>query len=287
MKMLRVGPVGEERPAVMTDDGRTLDVSARIRDYDEGFFASGGLDRLRTLAAGGADGFPEVDLDQERVGACIARPSQVLCIGLNYADHAAESGLEVPAEPVVFNKAPNTVVGPNDDVLIPPGSTKTDWEVELGVVIGRRARYLPDESAALDVVAGYCISNDVSEREYQIERGGQWVKGKSCETFNPCGPWLVTPDEVGDVQNLAMRLRLNGETVQDGNTRTMVFSVAHLVWYLSRFMVLEPGDLINTGTPPGVGLGMSPPHFLVDGDVMELEIEGLGHQRQRCRDATV
>jgi 2-keto-4-pentenoate hydratase/2-oxohepta-3-ene-1,7-dioic acid hydratase in catechol pathway len=286
MKLLRVGPVGEERPAVMTDDGRALDVSAQARDYGETFFADGGIDRLRSLMADGADGLPEIDLRRERIGACIARPSQALCIGLNYADHAAESGLDVPAEPVVFNKAPNTVVGPNDDVLIPPDSVKTDWEVELGVVIGRRARYLADAEAAAGCVAGYCISNDVSEREYQNERGGQWVKGKSCETFNPCGPWLVTPDEVGDVQHLAMKLRLNGETVQDGSTSTMVFSVAHVVWYLSQFMVLEPGDLINTGTPPGVGMGMSPARYLADGDVMELEIERLGSQRQRCRDAT-
>ena len=286
MKLLRVGPVGEERPAVMIDDGRVLEVSAELHDYGGTFFAGGGIDRLRSVMADGVDGLPEIDLQRERIGACITRPSQVLCIGLNYADHAAESGQAVPAEPVVFNKAPNTVVGPNDDVLIPPNSTKTDWEVELGVVIGERARYLADEEAAAGCIAGYCISNDVSEREYQIERGGQWVKGKSCETFNPCGPWLVTPDEVGDAQDLAMKLHLNGETVQDGSTNTMVFSVAYVVWYLSQFMVLEPGDLINTGTPPGVGLGMSPPRYLKDGDVMELEIERLGSQRQRCRNAT-
>ena len=287
MKLLRVGSVGNERPAVMTENGRVLDVSSEVDDYGEAFFAGGGLDRLRSLLDDGGDGLPTVDLDGERIGAPIARPSQVLCIGLNYADHAAESGLAVPSEPVVFNKAPNTVVGPNDDVLIPPKSEKTDWEVELGIVIGSRARYLQDEDAAVRAIAGYCISNDVSEREYQNERGGQWVKGKSAETFNPCGPWLVTPEEIDDVQSLAMTLRVNGEAMQDGTTATMIFSVAHVVWYLSQFMVLEPGDLVNTGTPPGVGMGKKPPRYLKDGDVMELEVEGLGAQRQQCRRATV
>ncbi|GIH24805.1 2-hydroxyhepta-2,4-diene-1,7-dioate isomerase [Acrocarpospora phusangensis] len=213
-----------------------------------------------------------------RIGAPIARPGKVVCIGLNYQDHAEESGADTPAEPVVFMKASNTVVGPFDEVLIPRNSTKTDWEVELAVVIGRTARYLESHEAALDCVAGYAISNDVSEREFQLERGGQWDKGKSCETFNPLGPWLVTADEVADPQRLGLRLWVNGESRQDGDTKNMIFDVAEIVRYLSWFMVLEPGDLINTGTPAGVALGGRP--YLREGDVMELEIDGLGRQRQ-------
>ncbi|NUP62008.1 MAG: fumarylacetoacetate hydrolase family protein, partial [Nonomuraea sp.] len=215
-----------------------------------------------------------------RVGAPVARPGKVVCIGLNYRDHAAESGAEPPAEPVVFMKAADTVIGPYDEVLVPRGSVKTDWEVELAVVIGKRARYLDSREEALDVIAGYAISNDVSEREFQLERGGQWDKGKSCETFNPLGPWLVTADEVGDPQNLALGLWVNGERRQDGTTKDMIFDVAEIVRYLSRFMVLEPGDVINTGTPAGVAMGMPGQPYLRAGDVMELEIEGLGRQRQ-------
>jgi 2,4-diketo-3-deoxy-L-fuconate hydrolase len=287
MKLLRVGPRGHERPAVLGDDGVVHDVSTLVDDYDQAFFASGGVERLRAAWVQGAAGLPALDLGGLRVGAPIAKPYQVLCIGLNYADHARESGLEPPAEPVVFNKGPATVIGPDDDVMLPPASEKSDWEVELGVIVGRSARYLLDEEAAAACIAGYVISNDLSERAYQLERGGQWVKGKSCETFNPCGPWLVTPNEVDDVQDLDMVLRLNGEPVQRGSTRTMIFTVAHIVWYLSQFMVLEPGDLINTGTPPGVGLGMDPPRYLHEGDTMELEISGLGTQRQVCRRAEV
>ncbi len=221
-----------------------------------------------------------------RLGAPIPRPGKVICIGLNYRDHAAEAGLPVPAEPVVFLKAANTVVGPFDEVMIPRGSQKTDWEVELGVVIARTARYLPSQEAAAACIAGYCVSNDVSERAFQMERGGQWTKGKSCDTFNPLGPWLVTSDEVADPQQLSMRLDVNGERRQTGSTRTMVFGVLHIVHYLSQFMTLEPGDLISTGTPPGVAMGMKPqPRYLRTGDVMELEISGLGVQRQRCIDA--
>jgi 2,4-didehydro-3-deoxy-L-rhamnonate hydrolase len=286
MRLLRYGDHGAERPAVLQSDGRVVDVGHHVRDYDQRFFAEGGLATLRTLVADASEQLPRVDIEGHRLGAPIAKPYQVLCIGLNYADHAAESGMAIPTEPVVFNKGPHTVVGPNDDVLLPPDSEKGDWEVELAVVIGKEARYLDSEVDALECIAGYAISNDVSERAYQLERGGQWVKGKSCETFNPLGPWLVTPDEIEEVGSRAMRLDLNGETVQDGSTATMVFSVAHCVWYLSQFMVLEPGDLINTGTPPGVGLGMSPPRFLVEGDVMELEIEQLGRQRQTVRRAT-
>jgi 2-keto-4-pentenoate hydratase/2-oxohepta-3-ene-1,7-dioic acid hydratase in catechol pathway len=262
---------------VLRDDGTVVDVSSLVDDYDGAFLAGGGLDRLRG-GLPGAD-LPVVDTDQERIGPCVARPPKIVCIGLNYVDHAEESNLAVPTEPVVFYKAPNTVVGPYDDVHIPRGSEKTDWEVELGVVIGREARYLPDESAARDVVAGYAVSHDVSERAFQFDRGGQWVKGKSCETFNPLGPWLVTPDEAGDVGSLALSLSVNGETMQSGSTADMIFTVDHVVWYLSQFMVLEPGDLINTGTPAGVGMARQ--RYLRDGDVTELEVSGLGRQRQR------
>lgn len=283
MKLLRVGEPGREKPAVLLADGRAADVSAVVRDYDGAFFEQGGLGRLRELV--GRGDLPILELRGKRVGAPIARPWKVIGIGLNYADHAKESGQPIPSEPVVFMKASNAVVGPYDDVLLPRGSTKVDWEVELGVVIGRTARYLPDEASAGEYIAGYCVSNDVSERAFQLERGGLWDKGKSCETFNPLGPWLVTPDEVPDPQNLGLWLDVNGERRQTGNTRTMIFGVKHLVWYLSQFMVLEPGDVITTGTPPGVGLGMKPPRFLKAGDVMELGIDGLGRQRQACRPA--
>jgi 2-keto-4-pentenoate hydratase/2-oxohepta-3-ene-1,7-dioic acid hydratase in catechol pathway len=279
VRLLRVGNPGEERPCVLADDGTVRDVSGQTPDYAPEFFAAGGLRRLADLLDGAGE-LPVVDLATERIGSCVARPGKVVCVGLNYRDHAAESGQAAPEEPVIFFKAPNTVVGPYDDVRIPRGSEKTDWEVELGIVIGAQGRYLPDEDAALGIVAGYSISHDVSERAFQLERGGQWVKGKSCETFNPLGPWLVTPDELGDVQNLSLSLTLNGEKVQDGNTGDMIFSVAHIVWYLSQFMVLEPGDVINTGTPAGVGMGRRPQRFLRPGDVTELEIEGLGRQRQ-------
>jgi 2-keto-4-pentenoate hydratase/2-oxohepta-3-ene-1,7-dioic acid hydratase in catechol pathway len=282
VKLLRYGPAGSERPGVLLDDGRLLDVSAEVDDYGPAFFAGEGVDRVRELIASRGSGLPTVEVDDVRLGPPIARPHKLMCVGLNYADHAAESGQPVPAEPIVFSKATNTIVGPDDEVLLPRGSVKSDWEVELAVVLGATARYLPDEAAAMRTIAGYCISNDVSEREFQLERGGQWVKGKSCETFNPLGPWLVTADEVGDPQRLDLSLALNGTTVQSGNTETMIFGVAHLVWYLSQFMVLEPGDLLNTGTPPGVGMGMEPQRFLQEGDVMELEIAGLGRQRQVC-----
>jgi 2-keto-4-pentenoate hydratase/2-oxohepta-3-ene-1,7-dioic acid hydratase in catechol pathway len=279
MKLLRVGPPHNERPCLLRSDGAMVDVSDRVTDYNGAFFAGGGVEQLRELDI---EGDARVVPAGTRIAAPITKPSKVVCIGLNYADHAAESGSEIPPEPVVFFKAPNTVVGPNDDVLIPIGGEKTDWEIELGVVMGAQARYLPDTEAAADVIAGYVISNDVSERAFQLERGGQWVKGKSCETFNPLGPWLVTPDEVGDPHQLDVWLAVNGERLQDSTTANMVFSVHHLVWYLSQFMVLEPGDLINTGTPAGVGLGLKPPRYLQPGDVMELGITGLGQQRQCC-----
>jgi 2-keto-4-pentenoate hydratase/2-oxohepta-3-ene-1,7-dioic acid hydratase in catechol pathway len=277
VRLLRMGPVGQERPCVLREDDTVVDVSQLVDDYDGAFLAAGGIDRLRGRLDG-AD-LPVVDIEQERIGPCVARPPKVVCIGLNYVDHAEESNLAVPTEPVVFYKAPNTVVGPYDDVHIPRGSEKTDWEVELGIVIGREARYLTDEAAATDVIAGYAVSHDVSERAFQFDRGGQWVKGKSCETFNPLGPWLVTPDEVGDVQSLALSLSVNGETMQSGTTADMIFPVGHVIWYLSQFMVLEPGDLVNTGTPAGVGMARQ--RYLRDGDVTELEVERLGRQRQR------
>jgi 2-keto-4-pentenoate hydratase/2-oxohepta-3-ene-1,7-dioic acid hydratase in catechol pathway len=269
---------------VLVGDGRAVDVGDLVGDFDQRFFASGGVDRLHQALVGGTAG-AEFDLDGQRIGAPIAKPYLVIGIGLNYADHAAETGAAIPSEPVVFNKAPSSVIGPNDDVLIPPGSTHTDWEVELAVVIGSTARYLADEQAAFGCIAGYTIANDVSERHYQKDRGGQWVKGKSAETFNPLGPWLVTPDEAGDVGNLRLRLDVNGATMQDSTTAEMIFGVFHLVWYLSQFMVLEPGDLINTGTPSGVGAGRKPPVFLAEGDVIELSVEGLGSQRQQVRRA--
>ena len=284
MKLLRVGEAGAERPAAMLDDGTIIDVSSAVGEIDGAWLESGGVDRLAKALANGTDRFPRVE-PGTRIGPPVARPGHIIAIGLNFADHAKEAGMDIPTEPVVFSKAPSSYSGPDDDVLIPRGSTKTDWEVELGVVIGRTAEYLPDEAAAMDHVAGYCISNDVSERDFQLQRGPTWIKGKSARTFCPTGPWLVTPDEIADPQSLAMSLTVNGEVRQTGSTATMIFGVAHLVHYLSQFMVLEAGDLISTGTPPGVGMGMKPPVFLKPGDVMELEIEGLGRQRQTLRQA--
>jgi 2-keto-4-pentenoate hydratase/2-oxohepta-3-ene-1,7-dioic acid hydratase in catechol pathway len=283
MKLLRVGEFRKEKPAVLMPDGRLVDVSAQVRDYDSAFFESGGLDKLKSIVK---EKLPTIDLAGKRLGSPVARPYKVIGIGLNYADHAKESGAPIPTEPVMFMKASNTVIGPNDTVLIPRGSKKTDWEVELGVVIGKTARYLADKETALQYVAGYCISNDVSEREFQLERGGQWDKGKGCETFNPLGPWLVTTDEIADPQALSMTLDVNGVRRQNGATKTMIFNIKHLIWYLSQFLVLEAGDVITTGTPPGVGLGQKPtPIYLKADDVMELSIEGLGKQRQVCQQA--
>ena len=277
---MRIGAAGEERPAAFVDAARYVDLSDVVPTFDEAFFASGAIGGLAPVVAARVAAGEIHDIGDQRIGSPIARPHQVLCIGLNYSDHAAETGQPVPDEPIVFTKSPNTVVGPDDDVRIPRGSTKTDWEVELGVVIGARCRYLADESDAAAHIAGYVLVNDVSEREWQLERGGQWSKGKSAETFNPCGPYLVTPDEIDDVLALPMWLEVNGVRRQHGSTATMLFSPTFLVHYLSQFMVLEPGDLISTGTPPGVGLGMKPPTYLVPGDVMTLGIDGLGTQRQ-------
>ena len=281
MRLLRLGPVGMERPALLTDSGETLLIPDEVQQLAPNTASLEFIAAINQAIESGASARWEKVMG-ERVGSPIPRPGKIICIGLNYADHAAESGMPVPEEPIVFFKASNTLVGPNDDVHIPRKSKKTDWEVELGVVVGAECRYLNSPEDAWDRISGFVISNDVSEREFQLERGGQWVKGKSCETFNPCGPWLVTPDELKDVQQLSMRLSVNGELVQSGSTSTMIFDVPYLLWYLSQFMVLDPGDLINTGTPPGVGMGMNPPQFLQVGDVMELEIEGLGGQRQSC-----
>ncbi|HEV7931871.1 MAG TPA: fumarylacetoacetate hydrolase family protein [Actinomadura sp.] len=277
MRLVRTGPAGQERPAVLDEDGRAYDISGLTGDIDGAFLAGDGLARVRRELAAGT--LPPVDLTGARYGAPVTRPGKVVCIGLNYSDHAAETGASAPAEPIIFMKAGNTVIGPDDTVLIPRGSTKTDYEVELAVVIGRTARYLESPERAADVIAGYAVADDVSEREFQLERGGQWDKGKSCETFNPLGPWLVTPDEVGDPQRLGMRLWVNGELRQDGHTKNMIFGVHHIVWYLSQFMVLDPGDVIDTGTPAGVALGGDDVPFLAAGDVVEIEVERLGRQR--------
>ncbi|WEH12823.1 fumarylacetoacetate hydrolase family protein [Streptomyces sp. VNUA24] len=278
MKLQRVGPPGEEIPVVTAADGRTYSLTALTDDIDAAFLAADGAGRTRRALA--ARALPEIDITGLRTGAPIARPGKVICIGLNYRDHAEETGLPIPPRPVVFMKDPYTVVGPFDRVLIPRNSVRTDWEVELAVVIGRRARYLdsPDDSAS--VIAGYAISHDVSEREFQLEYSAQWDLGKSCETFNPLGPWLVTADEITDPQSLELRLTVNGEPRQTGSTKNMIFDVAHIVWYLSQYMVLEPGDVINTGTPAGVALGLPGTPFLRAGDVVELSIDGLGAQRQ-------
>ncbi|MBB6172005.1 2-keto-4-pentenoate hydratase/2-oxohepta-3-ene-1,7-dioic acid hydratase in catechol pathway [Nocardiopsis mwathae] len=282
---MRIGPPGAERPAVLGADGTPLDLSAITPDIDGAFLSGGGVERARAAltaghlrpaappqAAGGAG---------RRVGAPVATPGKIIGIGLNYTDHAARTGAAPPTEPIVFIKPSDTVVGPDDDVLIPRGSSKTDHEVELAVVIGRTARYLADCDEAAGAIAGYTIANDVTEREFQFERGGQWDKGKSCETFTPLGPWLVTPDEVGDVTSLGLRLTVNGTAAQEGTTRDMIFGVHHLVRYLSRFMALRPGDVVITGTPAGVAMGSPDRSFLRPGDVMELEVDGLGRQRQR------
>ena len=281
MKLARLGPAGRERPGIVLGTDKFLDLSGYVDDYDEDFFRQEGLLAIEQLVDQARnEGREPTPIGRERWGAPIARPHQIVCIGLNYADHAAETGAEIPSEPIIFTKSPNTMIGPEDTVRIPRGSTKTDWEVELAIVVGKRCSYLSGEDEGLQAIAGYMISNDVSEREFQLERQGQWSKGKSCETFNPAGPWLVTPDEVPDPTALPMWLSVNGQVMQNSSTNQMVFTPGFLVSYLSQFMVLEPGDVINTGTPPGVGMGQKPPRYLQPGDTMELAIEGLGQQRQ-------
>jgi 2,4-didehydro-3-deoxy-L-rhamnonate hydrolase len=281
MRLIRVGAVGAEKPGVLIDESEYIDLSDVVRDFDEAFFAAGGAEGIQQLVEERIRLRESVrPLAGQRLGAPIARPHQILCIGLNYRDHAAETGQAVPDEPILFTKSPNTLVGPHDDVRIPRGATKTDWEVELGIVIGRRTSYLDTVEDARAAIAGWVLVNDVSERAFQMERGGQWAKGKSAETFNPAGPWLVTPDEIPDANDLGMWLDVNGTRRQSGSTSTMIFDPYVIVHHLSQFMVLEPGDLINTGTPPGVGMGFVPPIWLQPGDVMELGIDGLGRQRQ-------
>jgi len=278
MKFLRYGETGQEKPGLLDAAGNIRDLSAHVSDLSGAVLSPEALAKLGSLDV---NALPKVE-GNPRLGPCVAGTGKFICIGLNYADHAAESGMAVPPEPVILMKATSAIVGPNDDLLIPRGSEKTDWEVELGIVIGKTAKYVSEEDA-FDYVAGYCTLHDVSERAFQIERAGQWTKGKSCDTFGPTGPWLVTKDEVADPQNLKMWLTVNGETMQDGSTKTMVYGVRHLVSYLSQFMSLQPGDIISTGTPPGVGMGMKPPRYLKAGDVVELGIEGLGSQKQNVR----
>jgi 2-keto-4-pentenoate hydratase/2-oxohepta-3-ene-1,7-dioic acid hydratase in catechol pathway len=279
--LMRIGAPGAEKPAARVDDDTYVDLADVVPDIDEAFLGSGGLDRVRPVIAERVAAGRVQRFAGERIGAPVARPHQILCIGLNYRDHAAETGQAVPDEPILFTKSPNTLVGPYDDVRIPRGSTKPDWEVELGIVIGRRTSYLDSPDEAREAIAGYCVVNDVSERAFQVERGGQWSKGKSAETFNPAGPWLVTPDEIDDVLALDLWLDVNGVRRQTGSTSTMIFDPYYVVYYLSQFLVLEPGDLVDTGTPPGVGMGLTPQVWLRPGDVMELGVTGLGTQRQR------
>ena len=282
MKLLRFGTIGNEKPGILLD-GKRKDLSAWFKDWDRNFFQKNGLSELDNLLTKNLF-LPDVP-ESERWGSCVARPGKVVCIGLNYSDHAKESGMQIPSEPIVFQKGANTVVGPYDEIIIPRKSTKTDWEVELGVIIGKDVRYLSSPEESNEYIAGYCVSNDVSEREFQLERGGQWTKGKSCDNFNPLGPYLVTKDEISNVHDLPMHLTVNGKQMQNGNTSTMVFNCFFLVHYLSQFMTLEAGDLISTGTPPGVGLGRNPPQYLKEGDVVELSIAGLGTQKQVCVNA--
>lgn len=275
MKLLRHGPSGEEKPGLLHDDGTIRDLSAVVPDIAGSVLSDDGLDRIRSVNAGT---LPLVTANT-RLGPCVAATGKFICIGLNYADHAAESGMAVPPEPVVFMKATSAICGPDDPIIIPRGSVKTDWEVELAVIIGTKAKYVAEKDA-LSHVAGYAVANDVSERAFQTERSGQWTKGKSCDNFGQLGPWLVTRDQIVDPQDLSMWLTVNGQKLQNGSTRTMVYGVAFLVSYLSQFMTLHPGDVISTGTPPGVGMGQKPPRYLKAGDIVELGIDGLGQQRQ-------
>ncbi|WP_417271948.1 fumarylacetoacetate hydrolase family protein [Celeribacter halophilus] len=284
MKLLRYGPAGQEKPGCLDAEGRVRDLSGHVSDIAGTALLPDTIARLKALDIATlpvVEGVPQSDL---RLGPCVGQTGKFVCIGLNYADHAAESGMDVPPEPVIFNKWTSAIIGPDDDVIIPRGSKKTDWEVELGVVIGKGGSYI-DEANAMDHVAGFCVINDVSEREYQIERAGTWDKGKGCDTFGPTGPWLVTPDEVGDFDNLAMWLEVDGVRHQNGSTATMVYKVPHLIAYCSQFMSLQSGDIISTGTPPGVGMGLKPPKYLKGGETMRLGIEGLGVQTQTVRNA--
>lgn len=275
MQLVRIGEFEQEKPAIHID-GRYFDVSAHVQDYNEAFFAMDGLTKLTKIVS--STDLPEIK-SPKRIGSCVARPSKIICVGLNYADHARETGAEIPIEPILFFKSTTALCGPNDNVIIPKGSTKTDWEVELAIVIGKKAQYV-SEKEAYDYVAGYCLHNDYSEREYQLERGGNWSKGKGCDTFAPLGPVLVTKDEIKDVHNLSMWLDVNGKRFQTSNTDQLIFNVPQVVSYISQFMTLLPGDVISTGTPHGVGLGFKPPIYLKAGDVVTLGMQGLGEQKQ-------
>ena len=281
MKLIRFGAINEEKPGVFLANGTKLDVSAFGHDYDEPFFGENGTEKLQDWLKNNQDSCPVVG-DDVRLGPPLMRPSKIVCVGLNYAEHAAESGMDIPEEPVLFFKATSAIVGPNDPIIIPKGSEKTDWEVELAIVVGKKASYV-SEKDALNHVAGYVLHNDVSERAFQLERSGQWVKGKSCDTFAPIGPFIATPDEIGDPNNLNLWLTLNGEQMQNSSTSDFIFNIQHVVSYISQYMTLLPGDIISTGTPFGVGLGLTPPRDLQDGDIMELGIEGLGVSKQMCK----
>ena len=277
MKLLRFGEMGQEKPGILDSNGKIRDLSGHISDINGETISEDGLNKISSIDQMSLPIVPE----GIRLGACVGSIGKFLCIGLNYSDHAAESGMPVPKEPILFSKATSAVVGPNDDVEIPRNSVETDWEVELGIIIGKKAKYITEENVE-EYIAGYCVVNDVSEREFQLKKEGQWTKGKSCDTFGPTGPYLVTKDEIPDVQNLNMFLDVNGKRMQNGSTKTMIFSANYIVYYLSQFMSLNPGDVIATGTPPGVGGGMKPPVFLKAGDKMKLGIEGLGEQNQTC-----
>ena len=277
MKLLRFGEMGQEKPGILDSNGKIRDLSDHISDINGETISEDGLNKISSIDQMSLPIVPE----GTRLGACVGSIGKFLCIGLNYSDHAAESGMPVPKEPILFSKATSAVVGPNDDVEIPRNSVETDWEVELGIIIGKKAKYITEENVE-EYIAGYCVVNDVSEREFQLKKEGQWTKGKSCDTFGPTGPYLVTKDEIPDVQNLNMFLDVNGKRMQNGSTKTMIFSANYIVYYLSQFMSLNPGDVIATGTPPGVGGGMKPPVFLKAGDKMKLGIDGLGEQNQTC-----
>jgi 2,4-didehydro-3-deoxy-L-rhamnonate hydrolase len=280
MKLFRFGEIGDEKPGIIIDEVK-YDVSQFIDDYDEIFFETGGIERLAKLLDEVENNLHEIPKGS-RIASCVARPSKIVCIGLNFADHAKESGAEIPKEPIIFFKSTTSLSGPNDDVIIPKNSIKTDWEVELAFVVGKKASYV-EESEAMDYVAGYCLHNDISEREFQLERGGNWSKGKGCDTFAPLGPFLATKDEISDVNNLQMWLNVNEKPFQKSNTEQLIFKIPAILSYLSQFMTLLPGDVISTGTPGGVGLGFKPPIYLKEGDVMELGIEGLGTQKQKLK----
>ena len=281
MKLIRFGEINNEKPGVLLPDGIKIDVSKFVKDYDEHFFGNQGIEKLNNWLENNHDSCPVVENDV-RLGPPLLRPSKIVCVGLNYSKHAKESGMDVPEEPVLFFKASSAIIGPYDSIIIPKGSEKSDWEVELAIVIGNKASYV-SEKDALSHVAGYVLHNDVSERSFQLERSGQWVKGKSCDTFAPIGPFIATPDEIGDPNNLNLWLKLNGEQMQNSNTSDFIFNIQQVVSYISQFMTLLPGDVISTGTPFGVGLGLNPPRYLKDGDVIELGIDGLGVSKQTCK----